>query len=74
MSYRAEPLMFRAGSSTSALRTLPCRWCGRPAGEGKGDILHQDLTAGGTSWGEHPDCRSRPRRDWLAPQREWRLP
>jgi hypothetical protein len=64
------PSAYRAGS------TLPCRWCGRPAGDGRGDVVHVDVTPHGKSWAEHARCRrQRPApRDWLTPRPQGWLP
>jgi hypothetical protein len=64
--------------------TVPCRICGRPAGQGRGDVIYSDFSRG-EHLGEHKNCRSirlqktmsirtPPSRDWLAPTPEWRLP
>jgi hypothetical protein len=71
MSYRTAPLVYRPGAagSTRVRSEMPCRWCGRRAGLGQGDIVHYNVSPGGRSWAEHESCRPKPKRDWLNPGR-----
>jgi hypothetical protein len=64
-------------SATRGASTLPCRHCGRPAGNGRGDIIYVDSTPAGKDTAEHARCR-RERlaapRDYLTPRPDGWLP
>jgi hypothetical protein len=55
-----------------------CRWCNQP----NCDIVNQDFSPGGKTWGEHARCNrrpltrsqaSQPARDYIDEEEPWRL-